>query len=393
MRDLTFDDLVGAARRGGPAALVIEAVKRPVGGDYAIINPAKYTLRNGGHTYVFEDRFIHGTLTRTVLLDSAASTRNRIEDGISSAIRAGHPLLSQMPRIEVTYAARDIFPAFVMSDWDLPHRAFDAHIRAGYTQHEGERIWVPEHPAYRAARASTARDISALLALSPASVLMGAWDSTRKAHRLSHPSAITGEMFGVVGDAQPRRRNGGRVGEFAGLLARDRVDDLGGLLIDTTSGIRKEFEKPTQWLKVSGLAAGPIPPITNDPSIVDGISVSRIMSSHVLSFSTLRRVGAGSPALTESVRALLAAVGVWGLAVLAEESYMRAGTSLVTVDDTVTLDSRDPVELNFPSIVVAEALLEEAFTAARTAGLDWHGQVFAVEGNDALVENRGEVVA
>jgi CRISPR-associated protein Csb1 len=112
----------------------------------------------------------------------------------------------------------------------------------------------------------------------------------------------------------------------------------------------------------------------------------------VLSFAALRqlRFGAG-PEGDAACRALLAALALDGLARSDAELFLRANCDLVEAGPTtVTLDRRggDRDSLEPLSIPEADALLASAIDAAsREAGIDWHGQVFAVTGNPDIISS------
>ncbi len=114
----------------------------------------------------------------------------------------------------------------------------------------------------------------------------------------------------------------------------------------------------------------------------------------MLSFATLRqmRFGAGLAGDT-ACRALLAALGLAGLARADAELYLRANCDLVEAGPTqVRLDQRggQMLELKPLRIEEADVLLRAALERAQTvAGIDWHGLVLDVVGNPSVV--RGAV--
>ena len=143
---------------GGPSTLSEKTLLEPAAGPEGIIAPAKYTGSNGA-TYVFEDRYIDGESKRTVLVDSRTSQSNRLEDYVTKAIKDGHPILSRMPRIRVTYQVSDeTGETFERSylETQLPHRAFDGHIRIGSVNGKS----TSELTEYVQARNSTAENLS-----------------------------------------------------------------------------------------------------------------------------------------------------------------------------------------------------------------------------------------
>ncbi len=139
------------------------------------------------------------------------------------------------------------------------------------------------------------------------------------------------------------------------------------------------------------LGLGGIPPSLDQ---LAGVACDRILRTHVLSFATLRqmRFGAG-PEGDAACRALLAALGLAGLARADAELYLRANCDLVEAGRTaVRLDQRggQVLDLEPLSIEQADALLVEALGRAEaTADVAWRGLVLEVVGNPAIV--RGAV--
>lgn len=384
MSTITLDALNEAARAGGPSALTSQTRLHPAGGEQATISPARYTSRSGA-TYVFEDRFIDGERVRTVLVDSRSSSANRLEDALALAIADGHPLLTRMPSIVVSYDRGDD-DIQTYADYELPHRIVDAHVRLGSV----DGAPVTAHPAYRAARNCTTRNLWDLFTLSPVSVLFGIWDSTRKAKQLRIPSAVVGEIIGVVGEARPTKRSGARVDPVgasvtldpavARELAEAQADDLNAKKLDG-------FRKAKSPVKGSEFVIGAIPPGTE---AIDGIAARDIIRTHVLSFSTLRRLGFGRGAEgNAAIRTLLAALALNALARSDAELYLRANCHLIESSPTeIVLDRRQGEREAFSALSVGEAdtLLEVAYEQAhRLAGVDWSGQRLDVVGHPAIV--------
>jgi len=141
----------------------------------------------------------------------------------------------------------------------------------------------------------------------------------------------------------------------------------------------------------SMLGLGGIPPSLDQ---LAGVACDRIIRTHVLSFATLRqmRFGAG-PDGDAACRALLAALGLAGLAMADAELFLRANCDLVEAGPTqVRLDQRggEMLDLDPLSLEEANALLIGALAQAEVlAEVDWHGLVLDVVGNPAVV--RGAV--
>ena len=163
-------------------------------------------------------------------------------------------------------------------------------------------------------------------------------------------------------------------------MAEAQSDDLNAKKLDG-------FRRAKGAVKGSEFVLGAIPPGTD---AVDGIAATDIIRSHVLSFSTLRRLAFGKGVEGDiAIRALLAAMALSALARSDSELYLRVNCHLVEKAPTaVTLDRRQGESTTFRALTVAEAdaLLAEAYAFAHeVANVDWSGQVFDVVGNPAVV--------
>ena len=392
VRKLTLDDLNEAARLGGPSTLSEKTILEPAAGEEGIVAPAKYTA-GSSPTYIFEDRFIDGEAVRTVLVDSRTSQSNRLEAYITQAIKDGHSIFSQMPRVRVAYcftdeAGNEIEKSYL--DVQLPHRVFDAHIRIGTVNGKP----ASEFPKYVQARNSTVDDMMPLFELSPITVAFGGWDSTRNKNQLRIASPFNGEIIGVLANQEENRpvfRAGARVDPVAASISFNAGDAKAVAKIiepEVSEKLRKKFEKEG---KGSAIGLGAIPP-SSDKSSYDGIAVSSVIRTHVLSFSTLRalRFGKGREG-DEAIRALIAAMIIDAMAGSNTELNLRANCFLRESEEPTTiLDRRFGAseELAMISLEDADALLEQAYEQAHDkAGIDWHGQVLEVAGNPLVMKS------
>lgn len=379
---LTLDHLLQAARAGGPSVLSSVTRLVPAAGPHGRIAPARYTTRSGNATYVYEDRFVNGEPAITVLIDSKSSMGNRLEDALQDAIADGHSLLERLPRIEVTYDQADDVRTF--SCLTLPHRAFDAHIRAG----EIDGVPTTQHPDYVRARNSNPSSALDMLNTSFATVSFGAWDSSRRARQARYPSLMVGEIIGVLvsqdGDPRPAKFSGARVDPVAMGLDLDAKGAEAILEPQTHEYSKKFLEKKTK--KASELGLGAIPP--SDEGLA-GISTREIIRSHVLSFALLRRLRFGQgPDGDANIRALIAATLLAAMARSDSELHLRANCHLREVAaPEVLLDLRNGEELALSPITIeqSDALLAAAYEAAKPHGVDWTGVTLRVTGNPIVV--------
>lgn len=389
---ITYADLKDACRPGGASVLSVTTELAPAGGPHVGVAPPRYVRgRDRDAVYAFEKRFVDigdggAQPVDAVLLDSKQSALNRLETALSQAIGDGLEPLASTPRIRVTYEGR-----VPVTDLDLPHRAFDGHIRAGTVAGEP----VTKHPVYRAARNATNADARALLELSPASVVLGAWDSTRKSNQVRFRSALVGEVIGVLADQSGAGRKvdsrGGARFDAVAPSVRVPASQMRALMEAQRGELsQKNIEEIEKDIKKAGsgtvsaarLGLGNVPPSLDALGLV---SCRRIIRSHVLSFAALRQIRFGLGAEGDVVaRALLAAWALNGLARSFAELVLRANCDLVEVfAPAARLDGRYGAvrEVEFPDIDTADGLLSEAIDAARTAGVEWSGNVFEVTGN------------
>ncbi|SDX98334.1 CRISPR-associated protein Csb1 [Geodermatophilus africanus] len=404
MTTIDLDLLLTACSTGGPSCLSSTTRLRPAGGLHTAVAPAKYLQGKGSDAksvYVYERRFLGGEPRHTVLIDSKQSQLNRLEAQLEQARVDGHSLLSRIPHVQVTY--RDGQDVRGFTDLTLPHRVFDAHIRAGTV----DGVPTTQTPTYRAVRDAGPANARALLNVSPVTLVLGGWDASRKSRQARWRSALVGEIVGFVpgggagGHGVPAegRRGGARIdpvgmqmrvpGTALAQMAEAQRDELSTKTYNKmVEQGRKAQDAP---VTAAELGFGGIPPAL---SALGGVACDPILRTHVLSFAALRqmRFGAG-PNGDAACRALLAALALDGLARSDAELYLRANCDLVEDGAaTMTLDQRggEALVLTAPDIAAADALLEAALREAeQQAGVTWSGVALSVTGHPDVV--RGAV--
>jgi CRISPR-associated protein Csb1 len=374
--------LFGHLDRGGAATLSHPARYAVAGG--AIVAPARYAGRAGSE-FVFETRWIDGAFRRTALIDSKGSQSNRSEDGLLAARRDGPPA-SLMPVIEVRYPSRSLL------DLELPHRAFDSHIRAG----EQDGVPVVQLDWYRALRDATPADLSPVFTVSPATLAFGGWDSSRKRGQLRLRSLYVSELFGVVddGDDVLSRRTGARIDplgqdfhiapdEYEALLDRQR-DQMSDTTVKKLEGELAAARKRDKTLSASALGLGGVPPGTQSPF---GVSVPEVRRARTYSLAGLRRLRFGGSAEEDvAARAALLGVLLLGAAYADVDPDIRAYCDVSAPRGRVFLDDEE-VDLDL-SPEACTAFLADAIDRL-PARLAWTGQVATVDGAASL--DRGAV--
>jgi len=387
MSAIAMKKLLESCRTGGPSCYTSLTELAAAGGEHASVAPAKFAGKSKGENlYAYEQRFVDGELRQVVLIDSKQSQLNRMEAAVLQAIKDGVEPLSKLPRIELHYGRNG--EAKVFSDLQLPHRAFDGHIRAGTI--DGEP--ATENVAYKAARNASPANARPLMDLSMVTPVFGGWDASRATNQGRWRSLLVGEIIGVCANAETAKKGGARVDPVG--MSVELSDEVFKELLDAQrselspkkyEALRKDGKKTHS---ASPLGVGGIPPSLGD---LAGVACERIIRTHVLSFSALRQIRFGSGVAEADVacRALMAAFALNALARSDSELCLRANCDLKEKGETlVTLDRPQGKQdiLEPLSIEDADALLSEALHhAQKVANVEWTGRPLVVDGNPAIV--------
>ena len=399
---ITLADLLDNVKLGRGSVITSITELEPAAGPHASVAPAKF-VDGSKSVFAYENRYIEDDAQKVVLIDSKQSELNRAEAAIEQGRQYGDEAAVKIPRAVVTYKTEN--GSVEYTDMELSHRIFDGHFRAGRV--DGKPI--TENDQYRALRNCTPADMSALLNTAPATLLFGAWDSTRKSNQVRLRSALVGEIIGVLADQDPgaehrqARRGGARVDAVAASvklapkdmesLVNDQANELspGNLKKnrDAIAAASKAKNKDAAHVSASGIGLGSIPPSLEETGAV---ACRRIIRSWVLSLATLRQLRFGQDETKNvAARALLAALGLNAIARAERELYIRANCDLIeSAAPVVTLDQRFGEKKPFAPLTVehTDQLLLEAIENAKKAGVaDWNGQTFKVEGNPIIIKN------
>ena len=399
---ITLADLIENVKLGGGSVITSITELEPAAGPHASVAPAKF-VDGSKSVFAYENRYIEDDAQKVVLIDSKQSELNRAEAAIEQGRQYGDEAAVKIPRAVVTYKTEN--GSVEYTDMELSHRIFDGHFRAGRV--DGKPI--TENDQYRALRNCTPADMSALLNTAPATLLFGAWDSTRKSNQVRLRSALVGEIIGVLADQDPgaehrqARRGGARVDAVAASvklapkdmesLVNDQANELspGNLKKnrDAIAAASKAKNKDAAHVSASSIGLGSIPPVLEETGAV---ACRRIIRSWVLSLATLRQLRFGTDEKKNvAARALLAALGLNAIARAERELYIRANCDLIeSAAPVVTLDQRFGEKKTFAPLTVKQAdqLLLEAIKKAKEVGVaDWNGQTFNVEGNPSIIAN------
>jgi CRISPR-associated protein Csb1 len=390
---LSYDEL-RAGVSGDAVGVRCRTVLQPLGGPGDKVFPPTYSVPASAETrYATEDRYVQpadgngGSVAKSVVLDSVASQANRLELALLDAIRRGD-LAAPVTSVDFT-PVPGLAGLDRISDYEAPHRIFDALLRDSY---DGDHLFR-NGPVGTAVTEARPRDAAALYHHSPHTLVFGGWDSTgpRGGLGAKYERAITSEIVAL--DIQ------------AGVKTASRIDPAG---IELRAGPLYEAPDGTWTLdpgsavtengkpKLLGTAgeSGPAgrPSQANlgnvTPSIdarAGGVTARQIIGTTVLSFIQLRRLrfptGPDGSALADqqaqaepAARAALAALGLAAAALAFDAGFDLRSRCVLVTDGPVTFEMvrRDGTVSRF-GLTSAEALnlLGEAADRAAAAGLAW----------------------
>lgn len=411
---LTYDEL-RAGVAGDAAGIRCRTVLQPLGGPGDKVFPPTYGILDNPETrYAIEERYVpsengsSGSVSRSVVLDSVASQANRLELALLEAIRRGEltvPVTSVDFRPIPELAGLDR-----ISDYEAPHRIFDALLRDSY---DGEHLFR-NGPAGRAITESRPRDAAGLYYHSPHTLVFGGWDSTgpRGGQGAKYERALTSEIVAL--GIEPGKRTTSRI-DPAGIELRAgplyQAPD-GTWTLDPGEAERDAGGKPIRLGakdggQQSGREAGR-PSQANlgnvTPSIDPkdgGVTAREITGTTVLSLIQLRRLR--FPADLErspfddhrrqeaelAARAALAALGLTAVVLAFEQGFdLRSRCVLVTAGPvTFEAVARDGTVLPFDlSSADALKLVAEAADRAAAAGMPWRAGELSLRPADRLAE-------
>ena len=410
---LTYDEL-RAGVAGDAVGVRCRTVLQPLGGPGDKVFPPTYGASDNSNPetrYAIEERRVPSpqghaaSVTRSVVLDSVASQANRLELALLDAIRNGE---LSAPVTSVDFRpVPDLEGLDRISDYEAPHRIFDALLRDSY---DGEHLFR-NGPVGRAITDAQPRDAAGLYHHSPHTLVFGGWDSTgpRGGLGAKYERAITSEIVAL--------------GIETGVKTASRIDPAG---IELRSGPLYEASDGT-WTLDSGEAVTeggkPKPLGSKDrgrggqsgrpsqanlgnvtPSIdsrAGGVTASEIIGTTVLSFIQLRRLrfptrlgdaafdGHQRGEAELAARTALAALGLSAAAMTFEAGFDLRSRCVLVAEGPVSFAavSREGTALPFDLTGVdALKLTAEAADRAAAAGLPWRADELTLRPADRLVE-------
>ena len=411
---LTYDQL-RAGVAGDAVGIRCRTVLQPLGGPGDKVFPPTYGILDNPETrYATEERYVpsgnggSGSASRSVVLDSVASQANRLELALLEAIRRGDlaaPVNSADFRPIPGLAGLDR-----ISDYEAPHRIFDALLRDSY---DGEHLFR-NGPTGRVITEARPRDAAGLYYHSPHTLVFGGWDSTgpRGGQGAKYERAITSEIVAL--GIEPGKRTASRI-DPAGIELRAgplyQAPD-GTWTLDPDEAERDAAGKPRllgakDGGQQGGRDAGR-PSQANlgnvTPSIdpkAGGVTAREITGTTVLSLIQLRRLrfpaGLDRSPFDDhrrqeaelTARTALAALGLTAVVLAFDQGFDLRSRCVLVTTGPVTFEAvaRDGTVLPFDvSSADALKLVSEAADRAAAAGMPWRDGELSLRPADRLAE-------
>jgi CRISPR-associated protein Csb1 len=393
---LTLDRLQSAL--AGAAIRIITRLG-PAGGEGDKLFPPTYKHPdNDSSTYAVEDRRIDGREVKAVLLDSAASQANRMEEALLRAFERNE---SDLPLLCVTIP-RGSATATRVTVLDAPHRLTDAIFRDSNL--EGKRF----RESSLGKRLTEARmdNATALYNFCPTALLFGFWDSQSESgvHGAKVARALVSEIIGL--DAVFGCRTSSRVDPLAISASAAKIykNDQDMWTLDEKEATQEKTKSKAQLYgkaskagKPSAINHGNVTPSVSKNGEPGGVTISEAVQTTVLSLPQLRRLrfpdpetGTCSAERDTAARVVLAALALYAVALQREDGYfLRSRCHLVPLAPPrcemvgTTIQEVESFALNVRD---AHALFEEARQKAKKFGLNWKGGFIELRPTAKLVE-------
>lgn len=395
-RPLTYD-LLGSAVAGNASAFRVLTRLAPAGGDGDKVFPPTYKHPDrDGALYAFEQRRIGGREVRTVLLDSAASQANRLEEALLTAFDRGQcdmPVLSvEIPR-PGNVATR-------VTALQAPHRLTDAIFRDS----ELDGKLFRQSPLGKQLSLARPDNATAIFQTCPTALVFGFWDSQSEAGALGMrlARAVVSEIIGL--DAVPGRKTSSRIDplQIGSDAARIYKSDDEMWTLDEAKAV-KEKNKPQPYGKASkagkpsAVNHGNITPSVSGDDEPGGVTISEALQTTVLSLPQLRRLrfpdpdtGKSSTDRDAAGQTVLAALALYAVVLQHEEGYfLRSRCHLLPLEAPrcelvgATAQNIDAFTMTAKS---AKETFDQACKQAKKQGLSWKAGLIPLKPSAKLVD-------
>lgn len=397
---MNYETLRKAA--GEDAALRRRRKLQPAGGPGDKIFPPTYPGEgtNAPPRHVFETRRVPAAdgpglesprleSVVCVLIDSVQSQANRLEEALAASAEAGH---IRLPRLVVDFPSSGLNSIGAISDLAAPHRVFDAILRDSELDGEPFRKSdLGEH-----LKKATPADATAILEVSPASLLFGAWNSTGEGGGLGakFARAIVSEIIGVNVPVEEiaDRRTGEISLRTAGRRTGSRIDPLGVRSVEVFAGENGwAFDKAGAGKGAKQVRPSEINHGNIAPSVAElGVTCDYAEQTAVITLAGLRRLRFGADAERDLAgRAYIAALGLLALAEADAQGYALRSRCDLVCDGAAPLErvrfdgSAEAIDVD---VETARALYEAAFDQARKAGFNLSDKPVVLKPQKKLVD-------
>ena len=407
MPELTFKELKSAVS-GSAAAFRCRSRLQPAGGEGDKVFPPTYA----GAVYAVEKRKIpeRSEPVQCVLLDSVQSQANRMEEALQKAVNSGDLAI---PLIQVDFS--DYAPTGneeedrqngkfrddigKITSLQVPHRLADAILRD--SQYAGIDFRDSEHG--KGIDTASLKNATPIFQLCPTALLFGMWDSTGPKGGLGvkFERAMVSEVVGInassgvktVSRIDPIITNtGAKTGEIVLYQSKE-----GGWTLDKAEA--KEKNKQPVKLgkdgkgKVSEANLGNVTPSIHESG---GVTIEYAEQLTTLSLIALRRLSfpvnaeRGSAEANQAGRAVLAALGLCAATLAFESGMGLRSRCLLWPEDALKWElldkpGQEPQRFSLDRSS-ALRLVQDAYAASKSAGLDWMEEPLTLKPSKKLAE-------
>jgi CRISPR-associated protein Csb1 len=382
---------------GNAAAIRIATRLAPAGGDGDKLFPPTYKHPDkDASIYAVESRRIDGKEVKAVLLDSAASQANRMEEAL---LRAFDRDECDLPMLSVTIPRPGSTPTRV-TVLDAPHRVSDAIFRD--SDLDGKRF--RDSPIGEQLAEARMDNATALFRFCPTALVFGFWDSQSESgiHGAKVPRALVSEIIGL--EVVFGRRTSSRVDPLAISASAAKVykSDQDMWTLEENEAAKEKnkavlYGKKSKAGKPSAINHGNVTPSVSKEDEPGGVTIAEAVQTTVLSLPQLRRLRfpdpethKASPEHDAAARTVLAALALYAAALQREDGYfLRSRCHLVPLTPAryevvgETVQDTQPFLLDGES---ARKVVEEACQRARKLGLAWKKGLIELQPSAKLVE-------
>ncbi len=397
---------------GDIAGVRIRNVLQPLGGAADKVFPPTYGVPDNAETkYAIEKRYVSSSsgaeraVASSVVLDSVASQANRLESALLDAIRRDE-LMAPVTSVDFR-PVPDLAGLDRISDYEAPHRIFDALLRDSY---DGSHLFR-HGSAGRAVTEASPKNAAGLFHQSPHTLVFGGWDSTgpRGGLGAKYERAITSEVVAL--DIEPGKKTASRIDPASIQLRAGQLYEApdGTWTLDPEKAVVDGKTGKPQLLGAAGQGREAGRPSQANlgnvtPSIdtrAGGVTAREIIGTTVLSFIQLRRLrfplrpdgssleGAGRKEAEIAARTALAALGLASAALAFEEGFDLRSRCVLVATGPITFEvigrSGGISQFDLPS-ADALKLAAEASDVAASAGMPWRAGELLLRPSERLAE-------